>query len=158
MTRRKTRTGTPMGTPYYMSPEQSLPGKDVDQRTDIYSLGVMAHELLTGTLPFDGETMMDLLIKQIHSPAPSMSSVTPDIPAALDAPVLHMLEKDPANRPATLTAAIDQLAHIANENGYVVAMPAGAAGKLPARTTGGSLRSPTDLGSMRTVQATSGPG
>jgi serine/threonine protein kinase len=153
----KTRTGTPMGTPYYMSPEQSR-GKDVDQRTDIYSLGIMAHELLTGTLPFDGESMMDLLIKQIGSAPPPMSTVTPDIPPALDAPVLQMLEKDPANRPASLTAAIDQLAHIANENGYVVAMPAGAAAKLPGRTTGGGIRSAaTDLESMRTVQATSGP-
>jgi serine/threonine-protein kinase len=153
----KTRTGTPMGTPYYMSPEQSR-GKDVDQRTDIYSLGIMAHELLTGTLPFDGESMMDLLMKQISAPPPPMSTVTPDIPPALDAPVLHMLEKDPAKRPASLTAAIDQLAHIANENGYVVAMPAGAAGKLPARTTGGTVKAPNDIGSMRTMQATSGPG
>ncbi|MEO7111979.1 MAG: serine/threonine-protein kinase [Polyangiaceae bacterium] len=153
----KTRTGTPMGTPYYMSPEQSR-GKDVDQRTDIYSLGVMAHELLTGTLPFDGDTMMDLLIKQINAPPPPMSTVTPDIPQALDAPVLQMLEKNPANRPTSLTAAIDELAHIANANGYVVAMPAGAAARLPGRTTGGSsMKSPTDIGSMRTVQATSGP-
>ncbi|MEO8874216.1 MAG: serine/threonine-protein kinase, partial [Polyangiaceae bacterium] len=158
----KTRTGTPMGTPYYMSPEQSR-GKDVDHRTDIYSLGIMAHELLTGTLPFDGDSMMDLLIKQINAPPPPMSTVTPDIPSALDAPVLAMLEKEADKRPTSLTAAIDELARVANENGYVVAMPAAGAARNVIRTTGGSMVStgsgkvPTDIGSLRTMQATSAP-
>ncbi|MGH7283430.1 MAG: serine/threonine protein kinase [Polyangiaceae bacterium] len=152
----KTRTGTPIGTPYYMSPEQSR-GKNVDHRTDIYSLGVMAHELLTGRLPFDGETMMDLLLKQISQAPPSMSSVMSDIPAALDAPVLAMLEKEADKRPPTLTKAIDDLARVANENGYTVSLPAIGAAK-PVRTTGGtSNRAVNSLESMRTVQATSAP-
>lgn len=152
----KTRTGTPMGTPYYMSPEQSR-GKDVDQRTDVYSLGVMAHELLTGTLLFDGESMMELLMKQIQSPPPPMSSVCPDIPRALDAPVLKMLEKKADDRPPTLTAAIDELARVANENGYTIEMRGQGPGRALARTTGGSSKAPTDIGSMRTIEATSTP-
>ena len=153
----KTRTGTPMGTPYYMSPEQSR-GKNVDHRTDIYSLGVMAHELLTGKLPFDGESMMDLLLKQISQAPPPMSSVMSDIPAALDAPVLAMLEKEADKRPPTLTAAVDALARVANENGYTVSLPVMGAAK-PVRTTGGTSQRPlaSSLESMRTVQATSAP-
>ncbi|MEO8801206.1 MAG: protein kinase, partial [Polyangiaceae bacterium] len=152
----KTRTGTPMGTPYYMSPEQSR-GKDVDQRTDIYSLGVMAHELLTGTLLFDGESMMELLMKQIQTPPPPMSSVCPDIPRALDAPVLKMLEKKAEDRPPTLTAAIDELARVANDNGYAIEIRAQGPGKSLIRTTGSNSKPPTDIGSMRTVEATSTP-
>ncbi len=148
----KTRTGTPMGTPYYMSPEQSR-GKDVDERTDIYSLGVMAHELLTGTLLFDGESMMDLLMKQIQASPPSMSSVCPDIPEALDAPVLKMLEKKAEDRPPSLTAAIDELARVANENGYAIEVRAQGPGKALVRTTGSSSKPPTDIGSMRTIEA-----
>jgi serine/threonine-protein kinase len=115
----KTRTGAPMGTPHYMSPEQCR-GRNVDQRTDIYSFGILVFETLTGRLPFDGEDVVDLLLKQTTAPAPRPSEVCPDLPAALDAPVLHMLEKDPANRPDSLTAALDALAAAAKGAGYDV--------------------------------------
>src|SRR4051812_36480652 len=101
MSAHKTRTGTPMGTPHYMSPEQCR-GKNVDHRTDIYSFGIMIHLALTGQLPFDGDEVMDLLVAHTSKPAPRMSEVCPDIPATLDAPVLQMLEKDPALRPVSL--------------------------------------------------------
>ncbi|MEQ9321767.1 MAG: serine/threonine-protein kinase, partial [Polyangiaceae bacterium] len=68
----KTRTGAAMGTPLYMSPEQCR-GKGVDHRTDIYSFGIMIHEALTGRLPFDGESMMDLMFKHAKEPPPPMS-------------------------------------------------------------------------------------
>jgi serine/threonine-protein kinase len=115
----KTRTGAPMGTPHYMSPEQCR-GRQVDQRTDLYSFGILVFETLTGRLPFDGEDVMDLLIKQTSAPAPRVSVVCPDLPAALDAPVLHLLEKDPAKRPETLTIALDALAAAAQSVGYAV--------------------------------------
>ncbi|MDB4995837.1 MAG: uncharacterized protein JWM74_3269 [Myxococcaceae bacterium] len=126
----KTRTGTPMGTPYYMSPEQCR-GKNVDKRTDIYSFGVMCHELLTGKLPFDGDDLMDLLIKQTTVQPPSMSSVCPELPPSLDAPVLRMLEKDPEKRPASLTAAVDELTRAAKDGGFPVVLPAAP----PSRST-----------------------
>jgi serine/threonine-protein kinase len=115
----KTRTGAPMGTPHYMSPEQCR-GRNVDQRTDIYSFGILVFETLTGRLPFDGEDVMDLLMKQTSAPAPRLSEVCPDLPAGLDAPVLHMLEKDPSQRPESLTAALDALAAAAQGAGYDV--------------------------------------
>jgi eukaryotic-like serine/threonine-protein kinase len=115
----KTRTGTPMGTPYFMSPEQCR-GKSVDHRTDIYSFGVMTHKVLTGILPFDAEDVIDLLIKHTTVQPPTMSSVVPELPAALDAPVLHMMAKDPADRPVSLAAAVEELAAAAQAAGLAV--------------------------------------
>ena len=129
----KTRTGTPMGTPYYMSPEQSH-GKAVDHRTDIYSFGVMTHEVLTGRVLFDGESVMDVLLKHINARPPRVSEVCPDLPAALDEPVLRMLAKSPDERPSTLAEAVDALAKAANEAGLQV--PA------PARSLGGAVPAP----------------
>jgi serine/threonine-protein kinase len=104
----KTRTGTPMGTPLYMSPEQCR-GKHVDHRTDIYSFGVMTHVMLTGQPVFSGEDIMDVMMAQVGTTPPSASSVCPDIPTALDAPILRMLAKDAGARPQTLGAAVDEL-------------------------------------------------
>ena len=61
----KTRTGTPIGTPYYMSPEQCR-GSDVDHRTDIYSFGVLVYRMLTGAYPFDGDDHMSILMQQMN--------------------------------------------------------------------------------------------
>ena len=121
----KTRTGTPMGTPYYMSPEQCR-GKNVDHRTDVYSFGIMLHQVLAGRLPFDGEDIMDLLIKQSTAAAPPLSSVTGDLPPSLDAPILAMLEKDPAARPPGVGAAMEGFIEAARAAGYAVG--AGGAG------------------------------
>jgi serine/threonine-protein kinase len=115
----KTRTGTPLGTPLYMSPEQCR-GRDVDTRTDVYSFGVLTHQLLTGQLPFEGESVMDVLLNHMSSPPPPMSSVRPDLAPALDAPVLHMLEKEAARRPRSLLAALDELARAAIDAGYAL--------------------------------------
>ena len=104
----KTRTGAPIGTPYYMSPEQAR-GLNVDYRTDIYALGVMSHQLLTGVVPFDGTSVMDVLMQHGGKPPPRMSSVAAWVPAAVDEPVLHMLAKDPGARPQSAGAAVDAL-------------------------------------------------
>jgi tetratricopeptide (TPR) repeat protein len=82
------------GTPYYMSPEQTL-GKNVDHRTDIYSLGVTTFELATGTLPFrEG----NLPYHHVHTPPPDPSGLVPDLPPVLVGIINRCLEKDPANR------------------------------------------------------------
>jgi len=115
----KTRTGTPMGTPLYMSPEQCR-GKQVDHRTDIYSFGIMTHVVLTGAPPFMGDDVMDVLMAQVGTEAPPMSSVCPDLPKGLDAPVLKMLAKDPTERPPTVSAAVDGLVEAAKAAGIEV--------------------------------------
>jgi tetratricopeptide (TPR) repeat protein len=82
------------GTPYYMSPEQTL-GKNIDHRTDIYSLGVTIFEMATGTLPF---TEGNLPYHHVHTPPPDPREFTPELPAMLANIVLRCMEKDPANR------------------------------------------------------------
>ncbi|HVY46219.1 MAG TPA: serine/threonine-protein kinase, partial [Minicystis sp.] len=165
----KTRTGTPMGTPAYMSPEQCR-GKNVDHRTDLYSLGVVAHEVLTGRLPFDGDDVMEILFKQTSAAAPPMSSTCPAVPATLDAPVLQMLDKDPSNRPPSALAAIDGLAAAANAAGFAVPLPPQASGARqsgprqsgPRAVTpiGGGAHTPAQIdaiSSARTIAQSGGP-
>ncbi|XXY20830.1 serine/threonine-protein kinase [Sorangium sp. So ce216] len=118
-TAHKTRTGHLIGTPLYMSPEQCR-GRNVDHRTDVYSFGILAHELLAGAPPFDGESAFDLLIKHTSEPAPPVSSVTTHLSPALDAPLLRMLEKDPESRPASLLEATAALVEAARGAGYDV--------------------------------------
>lgn len=103
----RTGTGVPLGTPYYMSPEQCR-GRDVDHRTDIYSLGVLSFRLLTGDYPFHGE-MIEILHKHMHDPPPPASSVMPGLPAEVDRAIAWMMKKDPAARPQTASAAIAAL-------------------------------------------------
>jgi serine/threonine protein kinase len=115
----KTRTGTPMGTPFYMSPEQAR-GQNVDHRTDIYSFGVLCHQVLTGKLPFDGEAVMDILVKHMTAPAPLASDDCPELGPAFDAAIVRMLEKDADKRPRTVSAALDELQDAAQRAGFNV--------------------------------------
>lgn len=157
----KTNTGTPIGTPHYMSPEQCR-GRDVDHRTDVYSFGIMAHELLTGQLPFEGGDIVELLMKQVMAPAPAMSSVCSSLSPGLDAPVLAMLEKDPARRPRTLGEAIDGLARAAREAGHdvILAPPPGESGAriVPPTSSARALAEAATIGatpvSIQTFQGT----
>jgi tetratricopeptide (TPR) repeat protein len=93
------------GTPYYMSPEQTL-GKNIDHRTDIYSLGVTIFEMATGTLPF---TEGNLPYHHVHTPPPDPREFTPDLPAKLAEIVLRCMEKDPANRFQSTTEILAEL-------------------------------------------------
>ena len=104
----KTQTGAPLGTPYYMSPEQCR-GKKVDQRTDVYSFGVLAYQTLTGRLPFDDPAYMEILFKQMTEQAALPSTICPEVPAALDEPILTMMDKEPDKRPASVGAAVRAL-------------------------------------------------
>jgi eukaryotic-like serine/threonine-protein kinase len=94
----KTRTGTLMGTPIYMSPEQCRGTRAIDHRSDIYSLGVILFEMLVGQPPFVSEGFGELVNMHLNVQAPAPSSQNPNVPAALDAIVLKMLQKDPEKR------------------------------------------------------------
>ncbi len=100
-TMEKTQTGNMLGTPRYISPEQAR-GVDVTHRSDIYSLGVMAYELLAGRAPFTGETGMDLVVKHLNETPPPISQFA-KIPKPLEQCVMAMLAKDPATRPSLET-------------------------------------------------------
>lgn len=107
----QTRTGTVMGTPSYMSPEQCMGAGNVDSRTDIYALGCILFHMLCGQPPFAGDGW-SLIGAHIYQPPPAPSSVLPTIPPALEQMILRMLAKEPDNRFANaerLIATIDSL-------------------------------------------------
>ncbi|MEW6730820.1 MAG: bifunctional serine/threonine-protein kinase/formylglycine-generating enzyme family protein [Acidobacteriota bacterium] len=93
-----TRAGTIVGTLNYMSPEQCRGDEVIDLRSDIYSLGVVAFEMLTGRLPFSAPTPTGLAVKHIIEPPPGLRSIVPDIPERVEKVVLRALEKEPTAR------------------------------------------------------------
>ena len=103
-----TRTGTSIGTPAYMSPEQAMgkTGEGLDGRADLYSLGVVMYEMLTGDLPIKGESEVQMLIGQINAAPQPIRTLRPELPEGIDAIVMRCLEKDPARRPASGAALI----------------------------------------------------
>jgi serine/threonine protein kinase len=121
----RTATGIAIGTPRYMSPEQCR-GKKVDHRADIYSLGAVIHEVLSGQPLFDGESTMDVFFKHMNEPAPAMSAVRPGLPVELDEPVLAMLAKRPKQRPESAGAAVAALIKRAQECGQTATSPISA--------------------------------
>ena len=93
-----TGVGVAIGTPQFMSPEQAAGEREIDGRSDLYSLGVVAYQMLTGELPFNAPTVAGILMKQITEPAPVLHTTRPEIPEDLSLAVARCLEKDPENR------------------------------------------------------------
>jgi hypothetical protein len=92
-----TQTGALSGTPAYMSPEQGQ-GERADERSDIYSLGVMLYEMVTGMVPYDADTPFAVIMKHINEPLPMPRAVNPNIPEAVELVILKAMSKDPGDR------------------------------------------------------------
>jgi serine/threonine protein kinase len=106
---RLTATGT-LGSPHYLSPELAE-GKEADIRSDIYSLGVMLFEMLIGERPYDADNAVDIVLKHLQDPIPSLQELDKEIPAEVDELVAKCLAKDPADRfqtPVDLIEAINK--------------------------------------------------
>ncbi len=99
-----TGAGVAIGTPAFMSPEQAAGEKEIDGRSDLYSLGIVTYQMLAGELPFNAPTVAGILMKQITEPAPDIRRVRPDVPEDLALAVARCLEKDPENRWPTADA------------------------------------------------------
>jgi serine/threonine protein kinase len=93
-----TRTGSVLGTPYYMSPEQARGLRSVDFRSDLWSVGVIAFRCMTGRLPFEGEAVGDVLVKLCTAPIPMPSSYVPDLPPGFDSWLVRALGREPEAR------------------------------------------------------------
>ncbi|MFL5345291.1 MAG: protein kinase domain-containing protein [Hyalangium sp.] len=104
----QTRTDMVVGTPEYMAPEQAR-GQAVGPMTDLYAMGVVTFEMVTGRLPFIGTSPVDLLMKHVDARPPRPSEFVPELPPALDAFILQMLTKDPEARPSSADALRQQL-------------------------------------------------
>jgi serine/threonine protein kinase len=110
--RRFTAAGIVLGTPAYMSPEQCA-GRDVDFRSDLYALGILLFEAATGTLPFDADSVFDLMRMHQHLAAQDPRILTPELPDEIAEVILACLEKDPGKRPRDMRAVGAVLARYA---------------------------------------------
>ncbi|MEK7411981.1 MAG: protein kinase [Planctomycetota bacterium] len=106
-----TTVGVRVGTPAFMSPEQ-CDGVDVDSRSDVYNLGCTVFLMLTGRLPYDGETPFSIMLKHKVDPIPSVRTFRPDLDQRVDALVQRMMAKNPAHRCRDLRDLIDETEHL----------------------------------------------
>jgi serine/threonine protein kinase len=126
-----TKTGAVLGTPYYMAPEQARGLRSIDYRADLWSLGVIAYKCVTGVLPFEGESVGDLLVKICTAPAPIPSLTAPGLPQAFDVWFARTMEREPGARfgsAAELAEALAVAAGISVRRGPVSSL-ANASGR-----------------------------
>lgn len=131
-----TQTGMVIGTASYLSPEQAQ-GNPVDARSDVYALGCVLYEMLTGGPPFKGDTPLSIAYKHVREDAEKPSIMNPDVPAALDAIVMKALAKNPDNRYQTAREMRDDLQRfVAGEQILATPLLAGTTSVAPAAASG----------------------
>ena len=137
-----------MGSPYYMSPEQMKSSRDVDPRSDIWAIGVILFELLTGQLPFQGNAITEVVVAVTTSRIPNVRDLRPEVPVGLANVVVHCLERNPDHRYADVGALAKALApfgparsdvsveRIARILGAVVSAAPGSPSESPSNASG----------------------
>ncbi len=153
-----TRTGTLLGTPLYMSPEQARGLRSIDSRTDIYSLGLVTYTMLTGRLPFSGVTLGDLLLQICAEPLPSLRSLAPDLPPPVEDWFQKACARLPEERYPTALALVEGLRvaagislsrqsdSVGGRNPPVSAYGVGDGASLPPGGPGAALPAPSTTG------------
>ena len=155
-----TTIGLAIGTPGYMAPEQVM-GHDVDKRADIYAMGVLTFEMLTGKLPYSGANRMEVAYATVNSPIPSAVKLNANLPDELDQLLLKVLAKDPGQRPQSVRELLAHMARLPQRRAAASgastpapvassATPSGSVAVLP-RPTMAAPNGP-DTTSMRAVQ------
>jgi serine/threonine protein kinase len=151
-----TSAGVAIGTPSFMSPEQAAGEKEIDGRSDLYSLGIVAYQMCCGQPPFTAPTVAGILMKQITEPAPMVSEHRDDIPEDLALAIARCLEKDPENRWPTA----DTLRRSLESRSAGNYQPTGTGFKAASRMTGSSRREPparSSTGNRRPSTGTARP-
>lgn len=146
---RLTQSNTPMGTPLYMSYEQLEARRDVDARADVYAFGVIVYEALTGALPYEANTLAELIFKIVLGPAPAPRQRRPDLPLALDAIVRKAVAKDRVDRYPSVDALIEALTPFASPKSWAGASLSVTARALSDTIPSQSLHFDTDRGATR---------
>ncbi len=143
---RLTKTGYVMGSPYYMSPEQAKGRADIDHRTDIWSVGVVLFEMLTGALPFGGENYNEVMINIVTVEPPDPVGLNPEIPRELGDVILRALAEEPEQR---FDNASDFASALAEATGRADLVAAAFGGQLPPPTPSRSPRRRRRLRQLR---------
>jgi eukaryotic-like serine/threonine-protein kinase len=155
-----TETGSIMGTAQYLSPEQAQ-GHPVDVQSDLYSVGIILYEMLTGRVPFDAESPVTIALKHVSEAPTPLRAINPDVPPELEQTVLWVLNKDPADRPADADQLITVLQHCreAIQNAHAGQHTASMAAVAAAGAAAGASAAIAD-GAMRAYrsQPTNGTG
>ena len=132
-----TQAGVVMGTPSYMSPEQ-VSGRPLDHRTDIFSLGVMLHEMATGQRPFHGASSAELISSVLRDHPPLVTEIRPDLPADLARIIRRCLEKDPRRRMQTARDVSNEFRELAQAGTRTASISIPAANAVAATASGAS--------------------
>ena len=125
-----TVTGALIGTPSYMSPEQAM-GKAGDKRVDIYALGVLLFQMITGQLPYTADTPLAVIMKHVNEPAPEPVAFNPDVPIGLQDIVLKAMEKNPDYRYQTAADMAKDLRALQSDSQYAASILAGTTAVIP---------------------------
>ncbi|EHM30733.1 MULTISPECIES: protein kinase domain-containing protein [Streptomyces] len=131
-----TQTGMVVGTPQYLSPEQAL-GRGVDARSDLYSVGIMLFQLLTGRIPFDADSPLAIAYAHVQEEPVAPSSINRSVTPAMDALVARALKKNPNERFPSAAAMRDEIARVLNASGGQTGAPMIVAGGGPASSGSG---------------------
>jgi hypothetical protein len=146
-----TTIGLAIGTPGYMAPEQVM-GHDVDKRADIYAMGVLCFEMLTGRLPFIGSNRMEVAYSTVNAPIPSAVKLNAVLPDELDVLLAKVLAKDPAQRPQTVKELLAQMARLPQRRSQAPAPVALAqVGTAPPPARAAATADPPTAASMRAI-------
>ncbi|MET9091105.1 protein kinase [Streptomyces cyaneofuscatus] len=131
-----TQTGMVVGTPQYLSPEQAL-GRGVDARSDLYSVGIMLFQLLTGRIPFDADSPLAIAYAHVQEEPVAPSAINRSVTPAMDALVARALKKNPNERFPSAAAMRDEIARVLNASGGRTGAPVIVAGGGPANSGSG---------------------
>ena len=146
-----TRSGLVIGTPEYMSPEQLL-GDPVDARSDIYSLGCILYQMLTGNPAFAGDSREQMIRRRLHEAPPHVRDVLHDLPRRLDTLIVHMLARSPADRLASAAEARDTLDPALTRGGWDPTSISGAGRMAPTPRSAPTVLSSAADPSMQPTQ------